>query len=114
MKGSKPCTDGTGPKRTLQEVLETRKKLGQALAGYGYINNDVVVLDADVSNSTMIVLFQKEHPTTQVFQRLEHPLFLCYYYKYYSLFSVPPLSNYIFLKLSKLCPFPLQCMFVLF
>lgn len=39
-----------------------RKNLGQALAEYGHINKDVVVLDADVSSSTMTIIFQKEHP----------------------------------------------------
>jgi transketolase len=39
-----------------------RKDLGIALAEYGKINKEVVVLDADVSNSTMTVLFQQAHP----------------------------------------------------
>jgi transketolase len=39
-----------------------RKELGQALADYGRKNKDVVVLDADVSCSTMTNLFQQAHP----------------------------------------------------
>jgi transketolase len=39
-----------------------RKDLGEALANYGHTNNQVVVLDADVSSSTMTKLFAAEHP----------------------------------------------------
>ncbi len=39
-----------------------RKELGQALAEYGFRNREVVVLDADVSNSTMTKLFMEAHP----------------------------------------------------
>jgi transketolase len=39
-----------------------RKELGQALSEYGSQNQDVVVLDADVSSSTMTRLFQQAHP----------------------------------------------------
>jgi transketolase len=39
-----------------------RKELGQALAEYGSQNQDVVVLDADTSSSTMTMLFQQAHP----------------------------------------------------
>lgn len=39
-----------------------RKELGQTLAEYGYKNKEVVVLDADVSCSTMTGLFQQAHP----------------------------------------------------
>jgi transketolase len=39
-----------------------RKELGQALVDYGKGNEDVVVLDADVANSTMTVLFQQAFP----------------------------------------------------
>ncbi len=39
-----------------------RDELGQALVEYGRINKDVVVLDADVANSTMTIAFQKAYP----------------------------------------------------
>jgi transketolase len=39
-----------------------RKELGQALADYGTINEEMVVLDADTSSSTMTRLFQQAHP----------------------------------------------------
>ncbi len=39
-----------------------RKELGRALADYGHLNGNVVVLDADASNSTMTILFREAHP----------------------------------------------------
>jgi transketolase len=39
-----------------------RNELGQALVEYGKVNKDVVVLDADVANSTMTIAFQKAYP----------------------------------------------------
>ena len=39
-----------------------RKELGEALREYGRVNKDVVVLDADVSSSTMTRLFQEAYP----------------------------------------------------
>lgn len=39
-----------------------RKELGEALAAYGDVNADVVVLEADVSSSTMTKLFHARHP----------------------------------------------------
>jgi transketolase len=39
-----------------------RKELGQALVDYGKINEDIVVLDADVASSTMTVMFQRAFP----------------------------------------------------
>jgi transketolase len=36
--------------------------LGETLAAYGSINNKIVVLDADVSSSTMTSLFAKKYP----------------------------------------------------
>jgi transketolase len=39
-----------------------RQAYGIALADYGDMNNDVVVLDADVSSSTLTSFFAKRHP----------------------------------------------------
>ena len=39
-----------------------RKALGKSLADYGHQNKDLVVLDADVSNSTKSFMFAEEHP----------------------------------------------------
>ena len=39
-----------------------RKDLGQVLQAYGAVNPEVVVLDADVSNSTMTRLFRESFP----------------------------------------------------
>ncbi len=39
-----------------------RNELSQALVEYGKVNKDVVVLDADVANSTMTIDFQKVYP----------------------------------------------------
>lgn len=39
-----------------------RNELGQALVEYGKVNKDMVVLDADVSNSTMTLSFSKAYP----------------------------------------------------
>jgi transketolase len=39
-----------------------RNELAQALVEYGKVNQDVVVLDADVANSTMTIDFQKVYP----------------------------------------------------
>jgi transketolase len=39
-----------------------RKELGEALVEYGEVNQDVIVLDADVSSSTMTQLFKEAHP----------------------------------------------------
>ena len=40
----------------------TRAAYGEALAELGAVNEKVVVLDADLSKSTMTVTFKKEFP----------------------------------------------------
>lgn len=40
-----------------------RQAYGMALADYGDVNPDVVVLDADVSSSTLTAYFARRHPT---------------------------------------------------
>ena len=40
----------------------TRQAYGEALVELGRINNDIVVLDADLSKSTKTDLFKKEFP----------------------------------------------------
>ena len=44
------------------EMIAPREAYGNALVELGEVNPDVVVLDADVSNSTMTKLFQDAHP----------------------------------------------------
>lgn len=44
------------------EKKATRQAFGEALVKLGNINNDVVVLDADLTKSTMTTFFQKEFP----------------------------------------------------
>ncbi|MCW5982261.1 MAG: transketolase [Bryobacteraceae bacterium] len=42
--------------------VATRKAFGEALAAIGAVNQDIVVLDGDVKNSTYTELFQEKHP----------------------------------------------------
>lgn len=44
------------------EKIATRKAFGYALSGLGKNSNDVVVLDADVKNSTYTEIFEKDFP----------------------------------------------------
>lgn len=44
------------------EKKATRNAYGEALVKLGKVNNDVVVLDADLTKSTMTTFFQKEFP----------------------------------------------------
>ena len=44
------------------EKKATRLAYGEALVKLGKINKDVVVLDADLTKSTMTTFFQKEFP----------------------------------------------------
>ncbi len=48
--------------KAYSEPLATRKAYGEALAALGSARGDVVVLDAEVSNSTHAEDFKKEHP----------------------------------------------------
>lgn len=42
--------------------IPQRQAYGMALAEYGDLNRDVVVLDADVSSSTLTKYFADRHP----------------------------------------------------
>ncbi len=42
--------------------LATREAYGAALAEFGQVNNNIVVLDADLSKSTMTVKFKEKYP----------------------------------------------------
>ena len=44
----------------------TRQAYGEALVGLGKINNNVVVLDADLTKSTKTALFQKDFPERHI------------------------------------------------
>lgn len=46
----------------LGKSLAPRKAYGYALAALGHKNNAVIVIDADVKNSTFADMFEKEHP----------------------------------------------------
>lgn len=48
------------------EKKSTRQAYGEALVKLGSINNDVVVLEADLSKSTMTTYFQKEYPNRHI------------------------------------------------
>jgi len=52
----------TQPKFELKLGPATREAFGRALAEIGRENKDVVVLDADLSKSTMTTYFAKEFP----------------------------------------------------
>ena len=52
----------TQPKFELKLGPATREAFGRALAEVGRINKDIVVLDADLSKSTMTTYFAKEFP----------------------------------------------------
>jgi transketolase len=45
-----------------QKPISTRQAFGQALAALGKVNNAVVVLDADVKNSTYTEMFEQQFP----------------------------------------------------
>jgi len=51
------------PSALILADIPQRQAYGQALAEYGDLNKDVVVLDADVSSSTLTSYFAKRHPT---------------------------------------------------
>jgi transketolase len=53
---------GTLPRWEIGEEVATRQAYGQTLAELGGLRGDVVVLDGEVSNSTMSELFAKAHP----------------------------------------------------
>ncbi|NKE62367.1 transketolase [Lentzea sp. PSKA42] len=56
-------TDGGKlPRWEIGEEVATRQAYGQALTALGGLRGDVVVLDGEVSNSTMSELFAKAHP----------------------------------------------------
>ncbi|MFC3893139.1 transketolase [Lentzea rhizosphaerae] len=61
-----PCrfsTDGGAlPRWEIGEEVATRQAYGKALVELGGLRGDVVVLDGEVSNSTMSELFAKAHP----------------------------------------------------
>ena len=65
-KTSKPKTPPTKdvpmPEYKVGDVVATRQAYGDALASVGARNADVVVLDAEVSNSTYAEFFKKEVP----------------------------------------------------
>jgi transketolase len=46
----------------MTEKIATREAYGKALAKLGKVNNDVVVLDADLSQSTKTAVFKKDFP----------------------------------------------------
>ncbi|WP_067141933.1 transketolase family protein [Oceanivirga salmonicida] len=48
------------------EKKATRHAFGEALVELGKINNDIVVLDADLTKSTMTTFFQKEFPNRHI------------------------------------------------
>ena len=48
------------------EKKSTRQAYGEALAKLGRENKDVVVLEADLSKSTMTVFFKKEFPERHI------------------------------------------------
>lgn len=48
------------------EKKSTRQAYGEALVKLGKVNNDVVVLEADLSKSTMTAYFQKEFPERHI------------------------------------------------
>lgn len=48
------------------EKKSTRQAYGEALVKLGAINKDVVVLEADLSKSTMTAYFQKEYPNRHI------------------------------------------------
>ena len=48
------------------EKKSTRQAYGEALAKLGRENKDVVVLEADLSKSTMTVFFKKEFPESPI------------------------------------------------
>ncbi|WP_030465181.1 transketolase [Lentzea aerocolonigenes] len=61
-----PCRFSTNggalPRWEVGEEVATRQAYGQTLAELGGLRGDVVVLDGEVSNSTMSELFAKAHP----------------------------------------------------
>lgn len=57
-----PTAGGELPRWELGEEVATRQAYGQALAQLGGLRGDVVVLDGEVSNSTMSELFAHAHP----------------------------------------------------
>ena len=60
------------------EKKSTRQAYGEALVKLGKENKDVVVLEADLSKSTMTAYFQKEFPcSNRTFQTLPEPLYPC-------------------------------------
>lgn len=54
--------DITSPVYRRDDLVATRKAYGQALAALGKTFQEIVVLDADVKNSTYSELFEKAHP----------------------------------------------------
>lgn len=56
-------TDPQAPLFTNNKTISTRKAYGYALAALGRQSRDVVVLDADVKNSTFTDIFEKEFST---------------------------------------------------
>ena len=46
----------------MTKMIATRDAYGEALKELGGINEDIVVLDADLSGSTKTAVFQKEYP----------------------------------------------------
>jgi transketolase len=61
-KRSTTITDGESNKYTADEMISTRDAFGKALVSCGQKNPSVVVIDADVKNSTMTEYFFREFP----------------------------------------------------
>ncbi|HEX8870905.1 MAG TPA: transketolase, partial [Lentzea sp.] len=57
-----PTVGGELPRWEIGEEVATRQAYGEALTELGGLRGDVVVLDGEVSNSTMSALFAKSHP----------------------------------------------------
>ena len=53
---------GTLPRWEIGDEVATRQAYGQSLAELGGLRGDIVVLDGEVSNSTMSSLFAEAHP----------------------------------------------------
>lgn len=56
------CTDFTLPLPHFESGIATRRAYGQALTLAGSVCDNVVCLDAEVSNSTFTYLFKEQHP----------------------------------------------------
>src|SRR5262245_66196756 len=57
-----PASKATQTKYELKPGVATREAFGRALVELGRENKDVVVVDADLSKSTMTTYFAKEFP----------------------------------------------------